>query len=427
MPARLQGTLWRNADFLRLWSAQTVSQLGSQVTFLALPFVAILVLKATTFEIAALGVVDNAPLLLFALPAGVWVDRLRRRPLMIAADLGRAAALGSIPVVYALGGLTLAQLYVVGFLTGTLTVFFDVAYQSILPGLVSREEIAEANAKLEVTRSAAQVTGPSAAGGLVAALTAPYAIVADAISFVGSAACLAVIRREEPRPESRVSRAPMRREIAEGLRFVLRHPILRPNMTFTATANVFNSIFFAVLLVWAVRKLDLTPGTIGLILSGASGGSLVAAAFAPRLQRRFGVGRTMLIAAFSGWALLLLPLASGSLKVPLLLVPLLVWYFGVVVYNVSSVSLMQAITPERLLGRMNASRRLVVLGTIAPSTLLGGVLGTYVGLRETILIGAAGRALAGLIILRSPVRSILRLEDADAVVASFNEPAGRGA
>src|SRR5262249_46529807 len=161
-------TLWQNGDFLRLWSAQTVSQIGSQVTLLALPFVAILVLRATTFEIAALGVVDYAPLLLFALPAGAWVDRLRRRPLMIAADLGRAAALASIPIVHALGGLTLAQLYVVGFLAGTLTVFFDVSYQSALPAFVQRDEIAEANAKLELTRSAAQVSGPSIAGALVA-------------------------------------------------------------------------------------------------------------------------------------------------------------------------------------------------------------------------------------------------------------------
>ena len=426
MLERLQGALWRNRDFLCLWSAQTVSQVGSQITLLALPFIAILVLHATTFEIAALGVVEYAPLILFALPAGAWVDRVRRRPIMIAADLGRAAALGSIPVVYAVGGLSLAQLYAVGFFVGMLTVFFDVSYQSALPALVSRTEIAEANAKLELTRSAAQVSGPSIAGGLVAALTAPYAIAADAISFLGSAALLGAIRRGEPEPARPASRPRMLREIAEGLRFVLRHPILRPNMAFTATANVFNSIFIAVLLVWAVRKLHLTPGTIGLVLSGASGGGLVAAAFAPRLQRRFGVGRTMLVAAFSGWALLLLPLSSGALRVPLLLLPLLIWNFGVVVFNVASVSLMQAITPERLLGRMTASRRLVVWGTIAPATLLGGVLGTYVGLRETVLIGAAGRALAGLIIFRSPVRSIRRLEDADALVACFDATSSRG-
>ena len=427
MLERFRGTLWGNGDFVRLWSAQTVSQVGSQVTLLALPFVAILALRATTFEIAALGVVDYAPLILFALPAGAWVDRVRRRPIMIAADLGRAMTLGSVPVVYALGGLTLAQLYVVGFLAGTLTVFFDVSYQSVLPQLVSRDEIAEANAKLELTRSAAQVSGPSIAGALVAALSAPYAIAADAISFVGSATLLGAIRRHEPEPVRPQARPPLRREIAEGLRFVLGHPILRPSMAFTTTANVFNSIFIAVLLVWAVRKLHLTPGTIGLVLSGASGGGLVAAAFAPRLQRRFGVGRTMLVAAFSGWALLLLPLASGALRIPLLLVPLLVWNFGVVVFSVASVSLMQAITPERLLGRMTASRRFIVWGTIAPATLLGGVLGTYVGLRETVLIGAAGRALAGLIIFRSPLRSIRRLEDADALVARFDQTLSRGA
>jgi predicted MFS family arabinose efflux permease len=311
---------------------------------------------------------------------------------MIAADLGRAAALVSVPTAYALDGLRLPQLYLVGFATGTLTVFFDVSYQSVLPAVVSRNEIAEANAKLELTRAAAQVGGPSLAGGLVAALSAPYASAADAIGFVGSASFIAAIRQREPEPDRHGDRPPLRREIAEGLGFVFRHPILLSNMAFTATANVCNSIFLAVLLVWAVRKLHLTPGTIGLILSGASVGGLAAAALAPRLQRRFGVGRVMLVAPLSGWALLLLPLAFGSFRIPLLLCPLLVWNFGVVVFSVSSISLMQAVTPDRLLGRMTASRRLVVWGTIAPATLAGGVLGTYVGLHTTVLIGAAGRA-----------------------------------
>ncbi len=217
-----------------------------------------------------------------------------------------------------------------------------------------------------------------------------------------------------------VGRTSMRHELREGLRFVLRHPILRPNLTYTGTANIFNSIVFAVLLLFAVRDLHIPTAKVGLLFSGASIGSLVAASFAPRIQRRFGVGRTILVAAFSGWWLVLMPFAGGALKIPLLVVPLLLWSFGAVVYNVSSVSISQAVTPDRLMARMNASRRVIAWGTLPPATLLGGVLGTYLGLRTALFIGGAGRALSGLIILLSPVRNIRVLEDADALVASFN-------
>jgi MFS family permease len=317
-----------------------------------------------------------------------------------------------------LGALTLAQLYVVAFLAGSLTAFFDVAYQSFLPAIVERDLLGQGNATLEISRSGAQVAGPSLAGLLVAAVTAPYAILADAASFIGSASFLMRIRRVA---ERRVApRTSMRTELREGLRFVLRHPILRPNLTYTATANVFNSIVFAVLLLFAVRDLHVSTAKIGLLFSGASIGSLVAASLAPRLQRRVGVGRTMLVAAFSGWWLIMIPFASGSLKIPMLVLPLVLWSFGAIVYNVSSLSLSQAVTPDRLMARMNASRRLVAWGTLPPATLLGGLLGTYLGLRTTLFIGGAGRAFAGLIILLSPVRDIRVLGDADALVESFN-------
>lgn len=420
MRFRLRGPDGYNRDFFGLWSAQTISTFGSQVTSLALPLAAILVLKASTFEVAALAFMNSLPLILFALPAGVWVDRLPRKPVMVIADLGRALVLGSVPLAYVFDALTLAQLYVVAFVAGTLTAFFDVAYQSFLPALVKRESLGEANARLEISRSGAQVVGPSLAGLLVAAITAPYAILADALSFVGSASFLARIRRGVPEKRATGGPASMRQELREGLRFVLRHPILRPNLTYTGTANIFNAIVFAVLLLYAVRELHISTAKVGLLFSGASVGSLVAASFAPRIQRRVGVGRTMLVAAFSGWALIVMPFAHGILKIPMLVVPLSLWSFGAVVYNVSSVSLSQAVTPDRLMARMNASRRLVAWGTLPPATLLGGLLGTYFGLRTAVLIGATGRALSGLIILLSPVRNIRVLGDADALVESFN-------
>src|SRR5439155_21405506 len=195
-----QGGLWRHADFLKLWSAQTISQFGTNVTQIALPLVAVLVLHATAFQVPALSTVDFLPFLLFTLPAGVWVDRLPRRPIMVAADLGRAAALGSIPFAAAVGHVTLAQLYVVGFITGTLTVFFDVSYQSYLPSLVERERLVDGNSMLVISRSAAQIGGPGLGGLLVRLFTAPYAILADAVSYLGSAAFLFGIRRKEVVP-----------------------------------------------------------------------------------------------------------------------------------------------------------------------------------------------------------------------------------
>jgi len=214
-----QGGLWRHADFLKLWSAQSVSQLGTQISAIALPLVALYELHATAFEVAALGTVEFLPFLLFTLPAGVWVDRLRRRWLMVTADLGRVVALGSIPLAAAVGHLTLAQLYIAGFVTGTLTVFFDVSYQSYLPSLVEREQLVDGNAKLEVTRAMAQVAGPGLGGLLVRALTAPYAVLADALSYLWSAGFLFVIKRTETVPERTAaspSMRPGRARIASG-------------------------------------------------------------------------------------------------------------------------------------------------------------------------------------------------------------------
>ncbi len=422
MGLRPQGALWHNGDFLCLWSGQTISQFGSQVTQLALPLAAILVLRATTFEVAALGVVEMLPFVLFSLPAGVWVDRLRRRPILIAADCGRALALGSIPLAYVLGELTLGQIYAVGFLAGLLTVFFDVAYQSYLPSLVERGDIGEGNSKLEFTRSTAGVAGPGLAGILVGALRAPYAILLDAASFVVSALFLARIRREETARE-RVSghRPRMRTEIAEGLRYVLRHPFMRPSILFVAISNFFTTLIFSIVLVYAVRQLHLSPATIGLTFTLGSIGSLLGAVAATRLTRRFGIGKTLIGAATNAWALVLIPLASGSLAIPFLVVAQFVFALGSVIYNITAITLSQAITPDRMLGRMTASRRFVVWGVIPLGGLLGGALGSHVGLRETLWIGAIGASLAFVPLILSPIRTITSTEDAEVMAQPHND------
>jgi MFS family permease len=418
--SRLQvgGPLWRNGDFLRLWSGQTISQFGSQISGLALPLLAILVLDASAFEVAALGVAEFLPFILFSLPVGAWVDRLRRRPILIVADWGRAVALASIPVAYVLDSLSITQLYVVGFIVGVFTVFFDVAYQSYLPSLVEREELTDANGKLEVSRSAAQTAGPGVAGILVAILTAPYAILVDAVSFVASALFVSSIRlRESVDPAESEKRERLRSEIADGLRFVLRHPIMRPSLVYVALVNFFSNLVFSIYIVYAVRELDLSPATIGLIGSLGNVGLLLGAVVAPRLATRFGVGPVLIaVAAASGFSLWLVPLARDGLVIPLLVASGVMFGFCAVVYNVVGISLVQAITPDRMLGRMTASRRFVVFGVIPLGMLAGGTLGTSLGLRETMWIGAVGSSVCFLALLASPIRQIKTLADAERLV-----------
>lgn len=412
---------------MRLWSAQTVSQFGSQVTNLALPFVAILVLKASTFKVAALGVVDFLPFVLFSLPAGVWVDRLRRRPILIAADWGRATVLASIPLAYLVGHLTLGQLYVVGFVAGTLTVFFDVSYQSFLPSLVERDEIGDGNSKLEITRSGAQVAGPGLAGLLVGAFTAPYAIVVDAASFVASALFMTRIERVEQLPATNGQRR-MRAEMTEGLGYVLRHPLMRPMMMFVATSNFFTTMIFSILLVYAVRVLHLSAATIGVVFSLGNIGVLAGALGATRIARRFGIGRTLVgLAAAGGFAWIFVPLASGAVAIPFLVIAQLVFGFCAVASNINGISLLQAITPDRLLGRMNASRRFVVWGVIPLGGLAGGALGSHIGVRETMWVGAVGSSFAFLPLLLSQMRLVRRTEDAEEMVRTINEEFARTA
>ena len=402
------GGLWRHPDFVKLWSAETVSQFGTQFTQLALPLAAIDVLDASAFEVAALTTVEFLPFLLVSLPAGVWVDRLRRRPMLVAGDLARAGLLASIPIVYAFDALTIWQLYAVGFFVGIATVFFDVAYQSYLPSIVQRDQLIDGNAKLEISRAAAQLGGPGLAGVVIQALKAPAAIAVDAVSFVGSALFIFRIRKHERSPQAEGPRRRMREELREGLRYVLTHPYLKNIAACTALFNFFGNIWFAVLLVFARRDLGLSPLAIGLALTISNVGPLVAAFNAHRISSRFGVGRTSIWASvLGGPAFLIIPFApQGNAALTFLIPAFILGGLANVIYNVTQVSLRQAITPERIQGRMNSVMRFIVWGTIPLGSVIGGVLATTIGVKETLIVGGIGCCSPFLPVLFSPVRGI---------------------
>jgi MFS family permease len=408
---RRPGGLWRHRDFLSLWGAETISQFGTQVSLLALPLVAILVLEESAFKVAALTSVEFLPFLLFTLPAGVWVDRLRRKPILVLGNAGRAVALLSVPIVYWVGGLTIWQLYVVGFAVGVCTVFFDVAYQSYIPALVGREDVVEANSKLEISRAAANIAGPGMAGGLIALVTAPVAVLVDAVSYAISALLLFGIRKEEEAPP-RAERRSLREELGEGLRYVFRHPYQRTMVIMTALSNFFGQVVFSILLVYAVRELDLSAGTIGIALAIGNLGTLASALTAKRIGDRLGVGRTILLAScLFGPGTLLIAFAPQAYALPLIVLAMIVIGFGGILYNVTAISLIQAITPDRILGRANASRRFVVWGVVPLGGFTGGALASTIGLRETMVVGALGGLLTIVPILVSPLRSVGKMSE----------------
>ena len=413
MKLKRPGGLWLHRDFRNLWAAETISQFGSQVSALALPLVAVITLEASAFEVALLGVVEFAPFILISLPAGVWVDRMRRKPILVTADVGRALLLTSVPVAYALDVLTIWQLYGVGFAFGVLTVFFDVSYQSYLPSLVARDELVEGNSKLEISRSAAQLSGPGLAGLLVEAFKAPGAVLVDAISFFASAFYLFRIKAEERAPTraEREAGPGMKEEVKEGLRWVFGNRYLRWIAASTATFNFFANIIFSVYLVFAVRELELRPGVIGVVFAVSNVGYLIGALFANRLSRRFGVGPTIIIGAAGSVSLLLLAAAPTSNPIPFLVAAQAISSMGIPIYNITQVSFRQAITPERLQGRMNSVMRFIVWGVMPIGALLGGALASWVGLRFAIWVGAIGMSLAVLPVLLSPVRTLREMPE----------------
>lgn len=400
--------LWRNPDFMHLWAAETVSLLGSQITALALSLTAAVILEASPEQMGVLNAAGFLPFLLISLFAGVWVDRTRRKPILMIGDLGRAVLLGSIPLAAELHLLTMNQLIVVSFLVGILTVFFDVAYQSFLPSMVGREHLVEGNSKLEVSRSITQIAGPGVAGFLVQLFTAPIAIALDAFSFILSALFVWRIKTEEPAPNRQKQRSVLH-EIIEGLRVVFGNPSLRSIAACTATSNFFGNIAQTVFILYATRNLNMDALTLGAIFGIASIGGLLGAVYNARIVARLGLGTTIIAAIFiGGLGNLFAPLVetSAGIGIPLIVIGFCLLTAGGTIYNINQVSLRQTITPHRLLGRMNASMRFIVYGTIPIGSLVGGILGGSVGLRTTLVIGALGSLLAPLWIYFSPVRQL---------------------
>jgi len=397
--------LGRQRDFRLLWGGQSVSEMGSQVTNLAFPLVAVEVLRASAFEVGVLTACSTAAFLLVGLPAGAWVDRLRRRRVMMAADLGRMAAVGSIPVAYAVGGLTLAQLYVTALAAGVLTVFFDVAYQSYLPGLVGPERLVEGNAKLAGSAQVAQVAGPSVAGGLVQALGGPVAVAVDAASFFVSSLTLALIAAPEAVPDP-PARAGLRAQIGEGLRFVLGHPTLRAIAGCTGTSNLFSSMMAAVEVVFLVRVIHLRAGIIGLLFAAGGIGGVVGALSASSVARRIGGVRATMAGMTLTAGGLVIPLTGRGAGVVLFAVGSFFLGLGAVIYNINQVSFRQRLCPPALLGRMNATMRFLVWGEMPIGALIGGALAGGIGLRNTLWVGVVGQLLAIIWLLASPMRSL---------------------
>lgn len=403
---RLTG-LWGHPDFLKLWAAHTASQFGTQITLFAVPLIAVITLDASAAQMGLLTAAGQAPLLLVGLFAGVWVDRLSRRPVLIAADLGRCLLILAIPALAALDQLQIIHLYLIIFLVGIFSVFFDVADHSYLPTLVDRSQLTEGNGKLQMSRAVARLAGPGAAGWLVRVLSAPLALLVDAITYLISAAFVWAIRTPEPSPALKGSRASVFHEIREGIGTVLGNPVLRPLAGCTATINLFLFIIRAVLILYATRSLGIGPGLLGLIFTIGSIGAVAGSPLAVPIAARLGVGNTLLISTvISSAGMLLIPLASGPLAVtvPMLATAQILGAFGGTVYNINQISLRQAITPEHLLGRMNATMRVIVWGTIPLGGLLGGILGETLGLRTTLLLGAVGGLSAGLWVALPQVR-----------------------
>jgi MFS family permease len=410
----LQG-LWREPDFLKLWAGQSVSQVGSWITLVGLPLMAAKLLNASPLQMGVLSGASAAAILLFGLFAGAWADRLRRRPIMIWTDLGRAAVLGAIPLAAAFGRLTMSHLYIVAAVSAALTVFFDVSYQSYLPSLVSADNLLEGNSKLALSESIAGVVGPGVTGILVAAITAPMAILFDAISFVCSAISVALIRKPEPPPHPHA--APhMGREIVEGLRVSWHDPILRTLLLRSATASMFVGFGGSLYILYAVRELKIGPALLGVVIAVGGCSGVLGALAAARLVRRFGFGATLIGAAIlpaaSGF---LPPLAHGPVALCAALLALAqLGDLGWSIYEINERTLRQAVAPSHALGRVNSAAHLMFRGLLPAGALAGGAVAEVVGVRGAMFVSAAGFLLSTLWLIFSPIRRLRELPKAAA-------------
>jgi MFS family permease len=410
MKLRLPSLLRENFVFRRFWSGQTISLLGDQVSLIAVPLTAVLVLDANASQMGFLVAAELAPNLLFALHAGAYVDRRgRRRQMMIAADLLRAAAIATVPLAYAFDALTIQQLYVVAFAVGTLAVFFQVSYAALFVSIVERDEYVSASSLLAGSRAFSFVAGPTIGGVLVQALKAPFALLVDAVSYLFSAAFLGSISPEEP-PTEEAERG----HVAAGLRFVIGNPTMRASLLATATINLFNFIFWALFILYAVRELHVKPGTLGLVLGAGAVGGLIGSVLTSRLSRAIGIGPAFLVGCIIfPVPLLLVPLAGGPM--PLVLSMLFLAEFGsglgVMILDISAASLFAALVPARLRSRVSGAYTLVNYGVRPVGSLIGGYLGSTLGLRPALWIATVGAIAGFLWLIPSPIPGMRELPE----------------
>lgn len=408
-------SLWRHSDFLKLWAGQTVSELGSVVTRTAVPLVALLVLGAGPREMALLVVAGSLAVLLVGFFAGAWVDRLRRRPLLIGTDAFRSILLFSIPIAYAAGVLRMEQLYLVTFVEGCLGSLFDAAYPAYVPSLIGVDRVVEGNSKLATSSSLAEIGGPGLAGGLVQAFSAPFAILVDALSFGVSALSLLLIRSPEPPRPAVIERTPIRTEIAEGLRLVRNHPVLFPIAMRSVVAHVAGSFYGVLYTIYLIDELHLSPLLLGIVVSAGGVGSLIGSLFASRVIRRFGLGPALIWTA-GGAALLgvLTPLAQGPLLLAtvMVLIPQLVGDGLQTIEGVAELSLIQGLSPDRILGRVNATLEVFSHGIAYPiGALTAAVVAGAIGIRGGIALGWAGMAVSILFLVLSPLPRVRTISD----------------
>jgi MFS family permease len=408
MPWRFGG-LWRHPDFMKLWTGQTISVFGSLIGGTALQFTAILFLHASAFQMGLLAAASLAPGLASGLVAGVWVDRVRRRPLLITADAVRALSLATIPLAAVLERLTIEQLYVVAFINSIMTVLFDIAYQSYLPSLVRRDDLLEGNSKLSASASVAEVGGFGIAGWLVQLLSGPAAILLDACSFVVSAVSLGAIRTREPSPAPVHERAHILRDIGDGLRELWHRPTLRTLAGATCLLHFCgHGIYGSLVVLYMSRGLGFSPGILGMTWGVGGISSLLGAMLALPLTRRLGTGRAMVLGLLLGSITgFFVPFAQGAtLLAATLLIMAQLGDGADTIYQINQVSLRQAITPTRLLGRVNASMHVVGQGATLLGALVGGLLGDTIGVRPTLFLGASGGLIVAVLLAFSPLRAI---------------------
>ncbi|MFD9965848.1 MFS transporter [Amycolatopsis sp. NPDC058986] len=393
---RRRGGLLRQHDFRRLWLADGFSQFGDRVSFMAVPLLAATTLHASAFEVSLLRTVQTAAYLVLGLQVGAWCDRLRCRPVLLIADLGQATVFASVPIAAMFGVLSLAQLYVVVAIAGVLSVFFTVAHQTYLPRLVARDDLTEGNARLQANLSVAAVSAPTASGLLLQYLGGPAALGVDALSFLWSAGWLSRIRTREPKPE-RPERVPMRREIAEGITYIVRRPDLRAFAGSYAQTSLFQAPQLALGTLFLLREIHLSPGAIGLVGTIGLTGALTGAATARRLGDRFGNGRMLWVSGLLfGLGTTLAPLTQPGWLIALYTLGGFLNAYSITVMSILMVSHTQVSTPPELRGRVTATMRFLVFGIAPIGAALTGVLGETLGLRTTLWIGAAGIVLAAL-------------------------------